>query len=142
MVDVMKDTRGVKRDAIKPRSFSKPYWEATRDKRLIAQYCRRTGKFQFFPRPVSIFTGRRDLEWRELSGRGRIFSYTIARRAPEPFRGHEPFFIATVTLEEGINVIANVVNCPPEKLSVGLDVKPYWHPLPDGAHLLMFQPSG
>ena len=40
-----------------------------------------------------------------------------------------------------MNVIANMVNCTADELQVGLRVKPYWHPLPNGEHLLMWQPD-
>jgi uncharacterized protein len=139
---LLNDTLSVKREAPKPRSFSKPYWDATREKKLLIQYCRKTGQYQFFPRATSLFTGRpSDLEWREVSGKGEIFTYTVARRAREPFQGHEPFFIATVTLDVGVNVLGNVVNCTTDEMRIGLKVKPRWAPLPNGAHLLMFEPD-
>jgi uncharacterized protein len=138
----LNDTLSVKREAPKPRSYSKPFWDATREKELIIQYCRKSGKYQFFPRATSLFTGRPDLEWREVSGKGEIFSYTVARRAREPFQGHEPFFIATVTLDVGVNVLANIVHCELDEMRIGLSVKPFWAPLPNGTHLLMFEPDG
>ena len=61
--------------------------------------------------------------------------------APPPFEGHEPFLIAVVTLNEGVNVMANVVKCDLEQIKIGMKVEPYWHPLPDGTHMLMFQPA-
>ena len=137
----LNDTLGVVREPPEPRSFSKAYWDATREKRLLVQYDARNGKYQFFPRATSIYTGRRDLEWREVSGKGEIFTYTVARRAREPFQGHEPFFIATVTLDVGVNVLANVVNCGLEEMRIGMPVVPFWAPLPNGTHLLMFQPA-
>ena len=137
----LNDTLSVKREAPKPRSFSRPFWEATREKKLLIQFSRGSGKYQFFPRATSIYSGRRDLEWREVSGRGEIFTYTVARRAREPFQGHEPFFIATVTLDVGVNVLANVVHCTLEEMRIGLPVVPFWAPLPNGTHQLMFQPA-
>ena len=47
----------------------------------------------------------------------------------------------SVTLDVGVNFIANIVNCKAEELKVGMKVKPHWHPLDDGTHLLMFQPD-
>ncbi|MCW2405126.1 putative OB-fold protein [Sphingobium sp. B1D7B] len=124
------------------RSFSRPYWEATREKKLLIQYDRVARAYQFYPRPTSIYTGRRDtLEWREVSGRGTIFSYTIVRRARPPFRDKEPYVVAMVTLEEGVNVMSNIIHCSEAELKTGLAVKPYWHPLPDGRHLLLFEPA-
>ena len=139
--EAMKDTLNVTREPPQWRTFSKPYWDASRDKKLVLQYDAKSKRYQHFPRPASIVTGRRGLEWREVSGKGEVFSFTIARRTREPFAGHEPFFIALVTLEEGVNVMANMVNCTQEQMKIGLRVKPAWAPLSNGTHLLMFEPE-
>src|SRR5262245_65978993 len=135
------DTLGVTREAPKPRTFSKAYWDATRDKKLLVQYDTRSGKYQFFPRVNSIYNGRRELEWREVSGKGQVFSYTIAHRARPPFQGHEPFAIGLVTLDEGVNVMGNIVHCTREQLKIGMRFQPFWAPLANGTHLLMFEPD-
>jgi len=70
-----------------------------------------------------------------------VFSYTIAHRARPPFQGHEPFAIGLVTLDEGVNVMANIVHCSRDRLKIGLRVKPFWAPLANGTHLLMFEPD-
>jgi uncharacterized OB-fold protein len=71
MAVTLNDTLGVKRD-IKHYDFGMPFWEATKQKKLVIQYCKTAKKYQHFPRPVSIFTGRRrDIEWREVSGKSR-----------------------------------------------------------------------
>lgn len=138
----LNDTLSVARGPSAPRSFSQAFWDATREKKLLLQYDRRAGRYQFFPRANSIYTGRRsDLDWRESTGKGEVFTYTVARRAREPFRGHEPFLIAVVTLNEGVNVMGNLVHCGLDEVRVGLKVKPFWTPLPDGTHLLMFEPD-
>jgi len=141
MAKALNDTLGVKR-AIKHFDFSEPYWEGTRQKKLVLQRCKVTGKYQHFPRPVSIFTGRRrDIEWREVSGKGEVYSYTITHRGTPAFRGAEPYAVVSVTLDVGLNFIANIVNCTAEELKIGMKVKPFWHPLDDGTHLFMFQPD-
>jgi len=137
----LNDTLDIKRDAPPPRSFSKTYWDATREKKLLLQYDPKVGRYQFYPRATGIATGNRKLEWREVSGKGEIFSFTVARRTREPFRGHEPFLIVLVTLDEGVNVMANMIDCTLEEMKIGLRVKPYWAPLPNGTHLLMFTPD-
>ena len=141
MMNALNDTLTIEREPPRPRSFSKAYWDATRQKRLIVQYDKRSGKYQFFPRATSIYDGHRDLEWREVSGKGEVFSYTIAYRARPPFQGHEPFAIGLVTLDEDVNVMANIVHCGRDRLKIGLRVKPFWVPLPNGTHLLMFEPD-
>lgn len=140
-MNALNDTLTIQREPPRPRSFSKAYWDATREKRLIVQYDKRSGKYQFFPRATSIYGGHRDLEWREVSGKGEVFSYTIAYRARLPFEGHEPFAIGLVTLDEGVNVMANIVHCGRDRLKIGLRVKPFWAPLANGTYLLMFEPN-
>jgi acetyl-CoA acetyltransferase len=49
--------------------------------------------------------------------------------------------LVCVTLDVGVNFVANIVNCTPDELNVGMKVKPFWHPLADGTHLFMFQPD-
>ena len=141
MANALNDTLSVKRN-IRHFDFSEPYWEGTKQKKLVLQRCKVTQKFQHFPRPVSIFTGRkRDIEWAEVSGKGKVYSYTVTERGPPAFRGKEPYALVCVTLDVGVNFVANIVHCTVEELKVGMAVKPYWHPLDDGTHLLMFQPD-
>jgi uncharacterized OB-fold protein len=70
-----------------------------------------------------------------------VFSYTVSHRGPAAFRGHEPYLVVSVTLDVGVNHIANMLNCRQDEIRVGMKVLPYWLPLADGTHLLMFQPD-
>lgn len=136
------DLLGIERPMPPERSFSRPFWEGTREKKLLIQYDRVAGAYQFYPRPTSIYSGRRDdLEWREVSGRGAVFSYTVVRRARPPFRDEEPYVVAMITLDEDVNVMSNLIHCGAEQLATGLRVRPYWEPLADGRHLLLFEPD-
>jgi uncharacterized OB-fold protein len=138
----MNDLTGVERPLPVVRSFTKPFWDATREKRLLLQYDRVAKAYQFYPRATSIYTGKAsNLEWREVSGKGKIFRYTIARRARPPFREHEPFWLAMVTLDEGVNMMTNIVGCTEEQMKIGMRVKPHWSPLTDGRNLLLFEPD-
>ncbi len=137
----LNDTLSVVREPPHPRRFASPFWEATRRKKLVLQFDPASGRYQFFPRPSGLVSGRRALEWREVSGKGAVFTYTVAHRAREPFRGHEPFLIVMVTLDEGVNMMANMVHCPLETMKIGLRVKPYWAALANGMHLPMFEPD-
>ena len=49
--------------------------------------------------------------------------------------------IGLVTLDEQVNVMANIVHCDRDRLNIGLRVKPFWAPLSNGTHLLMFEPD-
>ena len=125
-----------------PRStFTKEYWEATRERRLLVQYSAETERFQFFPQPISQAGTRRDLQWREVEPVGELFAYTVTHLAPGAFRGNVPYVVATVTLDVGVRMISNLVDCPTERIVIGMRVRGTWLPLSDGTHLLQFRPD-
>lgn len=141
MTDPLNDTLGVERLAPRHFAFAEPFWDGTREQRLLLQYCTKSEMFQFYPRPVSVFTGTSAFEWREVSGRGEVFSWTVAHIARPPFTGHTPYLVATVTLDEGVNMVANLINCSLDEVAIGLRVRATWAPLPDGTNLLLFEPD-
>ena len=67
------------RPAPMPSGMTREFWEGAKQGKLMLQYCKDAKKFQFYPRPVSIYTGSRNLEWREVSGKGRIYACTVIR---------------------------------------------------------------
>lgn len=137
----MTDFLDLARGPSAPRSFSHPFWEATRERRFLLQYDRNAERFQFFPRAAALSDGSRDLDWREASGRGEVFSHTTVRRSRGAFNDATPFTIALITLAEGVNVMANLVGCAPEDVRIGMSVTLDWIPLPDGTHLPIFRPD-
>jgi uncharacterized OB-fold protein len=70
----------------------------------------------------------------QVSGRGRLHSYTIVQQPANPaFRDDVPYVYAVVQLEEGPRLVSNVVQCNPEALKVDMlleavfdDVTPEW----------------
>ena len=119
---------------------TQPFWDAAEERRLVIQYCPATGRFQHFPRPVSLYTGRRNVEWREVSGRGTLYSWTLTRVA---WPGHEsrvPYICALVDLDEGVRVLANLYNVEPEKVSICMPVRLVWERLGYKINYPAFEP--
>jgi uncharacterized OB-fold protein len=108
-----------------------PFWKGVQEGKLVLQYCTEAKKFQHFPRPVSIYTGRRTLEWREVSGNGVIYACTVVRIPGPGLDGRLPLCVATVELDEGVRMIANILDCTPEQLAIGKRVKLAWDRLTD-----------
>jgi uncharacterized OB-fold protein len=108
-----------------------PFWEGVRNHKLMLQYCTEAKKFQHYPRPVSVYTGRHTLEWREVSGKGEIYACTVIRIPGPGLDGRLPLCVATVQLDEGVRIIANILNCKPEQLAIGKRVRLAWDTLVD-----------
>lgn len=120
--------------------FTQPFWEAAREQRLVLQRCETTGRFQHPPRPVSMYTGRRDLSWQQVSGKGILYSWTVTHAA---WPGHEhrvPYICAYVRLDEGPRLLCNLVNCEAEQLKIGMEMRVVWERLSDDINYPAFEP--
>ena len=138
----MTPTTAWTRPAPEPTNFTRPFWDAANEGRLVIQYCRSAKKFQHYPRPVSIYTGGRDLEWREVSGKGVVYTFTVTRRPPRGFGGPEPYAVATVQLDEGVRFLSNIVNCPIENIRIGMRVRVTWDRISPEFNYPVFEPDG
>ena len=99
------------------------FWAGCKEGKLLLQRCKDTGKAYFPPRPFSPYTGSRDVEVFEASGKAKLFSYVINHRPPKGFEDEAPYAIAVVELEEGPRMMTNIVECDPADLRVGMDVR-------------------
>ncbi len=108
---------------------TEPFWQGTERGELMLQYCPDTEQFQMFPRPVSMYSGRRELEWRKVSGRGTIYAATIVRVAAPGLEGRVPLSLVTVELEEGVRILGNVLDRDPETVAIGQKVELAWDPI-------------
>ncbi len=108
-----------------------PFWDAAQKRKLVIQYCRDAGKFQHYPRPVSIYTGKRNLEWREVSGRGVIYAHTTIRIPGPGLDGRLPLPAATIELDEGARFIANIIDTDPARIRIGARVEVAWDQITD-----------
>jgi uncharacterized OB-fold protein len=121
---------------------SAPFWDATRDGRLMLQWCSSCEVAIFFPRAVCPRCLGDTLQWRQASGQGRVYAVTVEHRAQDPrMTSRVPFAIALVDLDEGVRMMSNVVGCEPDDVVVGMPVALAWERLPDGRQLPQFTPT-
>jgi uncharacterized protein len=118
-----------------------PFWAAARQHRLLIQYCTDTGRPQWFPRSAGLTTGRRHVEWREASGQGTVYSWTVANRAWPGHEGRVPYICALVELDEGVRMLVNLLNTVPGTVRIGMPVKVCWERLADGIEFPAFEPA-
>jgi len=111
------------------------FWAQAKEGRLCTRGCTRCGKLHWYPRPLCPFC-LGDTEWRELSGKGTIYSVSVTRKA-----GPIPFAIAYVALEEGVTMLTNIVDCDLDTLSIGQRVSVVFKPAEGGAMVPMFKPA-
>ena len=81
-----------------PTPETQHFWDGCRTGKLLLQRCKETGKAYFPPRPFSPFTGSRDVEVFEASGKATLYSYVINHRPARGFEDEAPYAIAVVQL--------------------------------------------
>ena len=125
-----------------PSEATGPYWEASRERRLVVPWCPACDRAFWAPREVCPSCLDPGVEWRDAAGTGVVYAASVHHK-PGPGRSPDdgPYVVALVELAEGIRVMTNVVGCPPDDVTVGLPVTVTWHPLADGRHLPLFTPS-
>lgn len=109
-----------------PDAITAPFWEAASNGRLVLQYCTRCSRFWHFPVELCAVCRRADLlDWREVSGRGTVYSYINVHVSRIPgFQDRVPYVVLCVELDEqsGLRMFGNVAG-DPEMVCVGSRVQ-------------------
>ena len=114
---------------------TKPFWEAAAQGRLLIKKCLTCGRVHFYPRAICPFCGSDKTEWVTASGRGTVYSYSVMRRVPVPYA------LAYVTLEEGVSMMTNIVDCDLDAIRIGQPVTVIFKPSEGGPPVPMFRPA-
>ena len=126
----------------RPTAMTRPFWEAARRHELTVQRCRSCARHVFYPRYNCPHCGARDLEWVRASGRGEVFTFTVARRPTHPaFANYVPCVIAIVELEEGPRMTTNITQCDPAAVYIGMPVRATFEDVTDEIALVYFSPA-
>jgi uncharacterized protein len=113
---------------------SAAFWQGTREGKLVLQACGDTGRLQHFPRPVSLATGSRNLQWREVSGNGSVYAVTALRTPGLGADGRLPCVLALIDLDEGVRILGNLPASSPGDVRIGDRVKLAWDTVGEGRY--------
>lgn len=100
-----------------PNIETQPFWDAAKEGRLLIKHCADCGKVHWYPRAICPFCHSPKTLWKQASGKGTIYTYSVMRRAAAPFAA------AYVTLEEGPAMLTNIVDCDLDALAIGMPVE-------------------
>ena len=88
--------------------------------------------------------GSSNMEWADVSGKGKLVSFTVIHIAPDEFAEEAPYFIAIVELEEGTRVSARLLGfdpLKPEEVTLGVPVTLDYEKGKSGRNYLAFKPA-
>jgi uncharacterized OB-fold protein len=88
--------------------------------------------------------GSNKMEWADVSGKGKLVSFTVIHIAPDEFVDEAPYFIAIVELDEGTRVSARLLGfdpLKPEEVKLGIPLKLDYEKGASGKTYIAFKPA-
>ena len=111
------------------------FFDAARQGRFMIPVCAACDRAHWYPRAICPFCASDKLEWREASGKGTIYTFSVMRRVKEPY------IIAHVTLAEGPTMLTNIVGCDAADVRIGQAVTIVFQDTDNGPPVPMFRPA-
>src|ERR1700743_1165101 len=108
--------------SISPDPRTEPFWQARRERRLVAPKCADCGTFRLPPTPFCWRCQSAAVDWTELSGRATVYTFTVVNGYPGlPDITLVP---AVVDLPDapGTRLVSNVVDVDPADVQIGTEL--------------------
>lgn len=117
-----------------------PFWDAGLRGELVLQYDPEAKRYQFYPRPVSLFS-KASVEWRRASGLGRVTAVSRHFAHGPGFEHDVPYTMVLVELDEGPRVLAPLKDASDPQAREGLRVRMAWERRSDDFAIYHFVPE-
>ncbi|MFI5953899.1 Zn-ribbon domain-containing OB-fold protein [Cryptosporangium sp. NPDC051539] len=125
----------MRRPLPRPTALSQPFWDGCLDGRLLVQRCANCARCFFIPSAFCPHCLDTRYEWIESSGLGHVVTCTVVWRPPTP-AFEPPYVVAVVRLEEGYEMLTNIVGAA---APIGSDVRVRFHRESDEITLPFFE---
>jgi len=121
---------------------NRPFWEALQRHELYVQKCRDCGDLRYHPRALCTNCLSSRTEWLRSKGLGKIYTFTVTNQNQAPgFRESLPYVMAWVELDEGLKMLTNIVDCPPQQVRIGMPVEAVFEDVTPEVTLVQFRPA-
>lgn len=120
---------------------NKPFWDYMKQHEFRVQKCLGCGKLFYPPSMMCPHCQYMESEWVKLSGKAKVYSFIIVRKARHPaFAKEAPYVVAIIETEEGIRYTTNIIGCKPEEVYVDMPVDIVYEDVNDKITLPKFKP--
>ncbi|MER5487090.1 OB-fold domain-containing protein [Streptomyces sp. NPDC002812] len=127
--------------------FTRPYWDAAAEGRLLLRRCGECGKAHHYPREFcpACWAGEDRVAWETASGRATLYTWSVIHRNDlPPFGARVPYVAAVVDLAEGPRMMTEVVGGegaePGAGLRVGMELEVTFREAAEGIWVAVFAP--
>lgn len=126
-----------------PDVFTKPFWDAATEHRLVIPRCTGCGTFRLPPSAFCWACQDQDVEWVEHEGGGVVYSFTIVHHPLLPdLADSVPYVPAVVELPDtnACRLVGALVDVHLDDVRVGMDVDLVWRDVRAGETVPTFRP--
>jgi uncharacterized protein len=126
-----------------PDELTEFFWDGVNNQELRVLKCDNCGKFIHWPRPVCRFCLATSLTPTQVSGRGRLHTWTIPLQPFDRyFFERLPYVLAVVELDEqpGLMMVTDIVDCAEDDLRIDMPVEVTFREVAPGITLPLFKP--
>jgi uncharacterized protein len=121
---------------------NRPFWEALQRHELYVQKCRDCGDVRYHPRALCTNCLSSRTEWLRSKGAAVIYTFTVTNQnQASGFRDSLPYVMAWVDLDEGVKMLTNIVDCPPQEVKIGMPVEAVFADVTPEVTLVKFRPA-
>lgn len=103
--------------------FTRSYWQAAAEGRLLLRRCRADGcgAAHHYPREFCPRCWSEDVVWEQAAGDATLYTWSVVHRNDlPPFGARVPYVAAVVQLAEGPRMMTEIIDCPEDRLRVGM----------------------
>jgi uncharacterized OB-fold protein len=109
---------------LKMRGPAAEFYKFCKAHELRFQRCTDCAEWRHIPRDMCAKCGSFNFEWTRSSGRGTVFSWTVAVQSFVPqLAPLVPYAPAVIELEEGVRMVSWVTDVKPDELALGIPVE-------------------
>jgi hypothetical protein len=123
-----------------PSELSRPFWDACNRGELLFQRCGECGRATHTPAYICAHCTSQALTWERSAGTGSVYSWTTVWRPQMP-AFEVPYVAIIVDLDEGWQLLSNLIGCEVDDVEVGMRVEVEFHPVEGGFQLPYFRPA-
>jgi len=98
------------------------FYKFLKVKKLMAGKCLKCGKIHLPPRPLCDNCYSQDFDWINVSGKGKLLTYTVISIAPQQFQALTPYAVGIVQLENGLKIPGMIQNATQVQLKIGMEL--------------------
>jgi uncharacterized protein len=118
---------------------TEPFWQAAKERRLVAPQCADCGTFRLPPTPFCPNCQSKAVSWVELSGDAVVYSFAVVHGFP----GMPDLVLVPAVLDlpdaPGARLVSNIVAVAPADVTIGMPVHVDFSPISDGWLLPVFR---